>query len=282
MCFSAAASSENDHGSMNFASNTAPVPSTMPSSVAAIQRITGWRTQLWTSLTTCPVVRSYHCRFRGSVASPKLDDEIARRSSGFRLAPLFPPEAEKGGLVVAHDDPGVRAADKGSAADIFGVNRRGGEREGHDTLQFSCTRISAAALRITPSASNCWNRWSRVAAIEGTTRNILRRLCDDRGGNRDDPLQMAGAVFEGLAIGVVMDQVRHVGGKGGDQSGVRRRTGFVDFDGRPRDMSSRIAVLMRSAWAMGVSVAWVRAGGEVPACLGSLLRSTNLCLSQFP
>ena len=39
MCFSAAASSENDHGSMNLASNTAPVASTMPSSVAAIHRL---------------------------------------------------------------------------------------------------------------------------------------------------------------------------------------------------------------------------------------------------
>ena len=37
----------HDHGSMNFASNTAPVPSTMPSNVAAIQRITGCRTQHW-------------------------------------------------------------------------------------------------------------------------------------------------------------------------------------------------------------------------------------------
>ena len=33
----AAASSENDHGSMNLASNTAPVCSTRPSRVAAIQ-----------------------------------------------------------------------------------------------------------------------------------------------------------------------------------------------------------------------------------------------------
>ena len=38
MYFSAAASSENDHGSMNLASNTAPLPSTRPSRVAAIQR----------------------------------------------------------------------------------------------------------------------------------------------------------------------------------------------------------------------------------------------------
>ena len=41
MCFSAAASSENDHGSMNLASNTASVSSTMPSRVAAIHRFTG-------------------------------------------------------------------------------------------------------------------------------------------------------------------------------------------------------------------------------------------------
>ena len=70
VCFSAAASSENDQGSMNLASNTAPVLSTMPSSVAAIQRIIGCRTQLWTSLTTCPVARSYQRRLIGSVATP--------------------------------------------------------------------------------------------------------------------------------------------------------------------------------------------------------------------
>src|ERR1700722_7215321 len=34
MCFSAAVSSENDHGSMNLASNTAPLPAIMPSRVA--------------------------------------------------------------------------------------------------------------------------------------------------------------------------------------------------------------------------------------------------------
>ena len=41
ICFSAAASSENDQGSMNLASNTASGSSTMPSRVAAIQRLTG-------------------------------------------------------------------------------------------------------------------------------------------------------------------------------------------------------------------------------------------------
>src|SRR5271165_299987 len=41
ICFSPAASSENDQGSMNLASNTASGFSTMPSRVAAIQRLTG-------------------------------------------------------------------------------------------------------------------------------------------------------------------------------------------------------------------------------------------------
>ena len=58
ICFSAAASSENDQGSMNLASNTAPLPSTMPSSVAAIQRITGCRTQLLDVLDDLPGLAS--------------------------------------------------------------------------------------------------------------------------------------------------------------------------------------------------------------------------------
>src|SRR6266571_8296487 len=47
--FSAAASSENDQGSMNLASNTAPVPSTMPSRVATIHGMAECFTRRWTS-----------------------------------------------------------------------------------------------------------------------------------------------------------------------------------------------------------------------------------------
>ena len=43
MYFATAASSENDQGNMNLASNTASLPWIRPSSVAAIQRSTGWR-----------------------------------------------------------------------------------------------------------------------------------------------------------------------------------------------------------------------------------------------
>ena len=45
ICFSAAASSENDQGSANLASNTASRSLTNPSRVAAIHRFTGCWTQ---------------------------------------------------------------------------------------------------------------------------------------------------------------------------------------------------------------------------------------------
>ena len=46
---------------------------------------------------------------------PELDDEVAREVLRLDLAPFFPPEPQQGGLVLAHDDPGVRAADEGAA-----------------------------------------------------------------------------------------------------------------------------------------------------------------------
>ena len=45
----------------------------------------------------------------------ELDDQVVREVLGFDLAALFPPQPEQGGFVVAHDDPGVRAADEGAA-----------------------------------------------------------------------------------------------------------------------------------------------------------------------
>jgi hypothetical protein len=62
MCFSAAASSEKDQGSMNLASNTAPVPSTMPSRVAAIHGMAEYLTWRWTSVMRRPELRSYQAR----------------------------------------------------------------------------------------------------------------------------------------------------------------------------------------------------------------------------
>jgi hypothetical protein len=44
----------------------------------------------------------------------ELDDQVAGEVLGLGLATLFPPEAEQGGFVVAHDDAGVGAADEGA------------------------------------------------------------------------------------------------------------------------------------------------------------------------
>ena len=82
MYFSAATTSENDQGSMNFASKTTPVCSTIPSRVAAIQRITGCWTCRCTSVMTCPVLRSNQCRLRGSVTRPSWTTRLLERSSG--------------------------------------------------------------------------------------------------------------------------------------------------------------------------------------------------------
>ncbi len=82
MYFSAAASSENDHGSMNLASNTAPVSTTTPSRVAPIHRTTGWRIRRRISLRVLPVLRSNQCRLRGSVTTPSWTIRFPERSIG--------------------------------------------------------------------------------------------------------------------------------------------------------------------------------------------------------
>ena len=69
MCFSAAAFSENDQGSMNLASKTAPLPATMPSMVAPIHRSTGCGSRCSTHSMVCPVFRSYQFRLRASVTT---------------------------------------------------------------------------------------------------------------------------------------------------------------------------------------------------------------------
>jgi hypothetical protein len=48
---------------------------------------------------------------RGCV-SAKLDDEIAGEVLGRDFAALFPPQPQEGGFIIAHNDPGIRAADE--------------------------------------------------------------------------------------------------------------------------------------------------------------------------
>jgi hypothetical protein len=44
----------------------------------------------------------------------ELDDEVAGQVLRLGLAPFLAPQVDQGGLIVAHDDPGVRAADEGA------------------------------------------------------------------------------------------------------------------------------------------------------------------------
>jgi len=44
--------------------------------------------------------------------STELDDKMAREVAGLDFPAFFPPMLQEGALVVAHNDPRVRAADK--------------------------------------------------------------------------------------------------------------------------------------------------------------------------
>ena len=120
MCFSAAASSENDQGSMNLASNTAPV--------ALDHAVEGGRHPsqdrvLDPALDVCDdlagiALEPAPIELLGR--GPELDDEVVGEVLGFDLAALLAPEAEKRALVVAHDDPRVRAADESAAFRVQG------------------------------------------------------------------------------------------------------------------------------------------------------------------
>jgi hypothetical protein len=46
---------------------------------------------------------------------PELHDEVSGQVLRLCLAPFFAPQPNKGGLVAAHDDPGVRATDEETA-----------------------------------------------------------------------------------------------------------------------------------------------------------------------
>src|SRR5215469_15734596 len=82
MYFSAAASSEKDHGSMNLDSNTASVPSTIPSRVATIHALAECLTRLCTSRTRRPGLREYQEQLSSSVAPPSWTTRLLERSSG--------------------------------------------------------------------------------------------------------------------------------------------------------------------------------------------------------
>src|SRR5271169_5876108 len=92
ICFSAAASSENDHGSMNLASKTAPLPATMPSRVAPIHRSTGPELVL-NAFNGLPGVALVPIPVEGFGHETELDDQVAGQVLRLDFTPLFLPEA---------------------------------------------------------------------------------------------------------------------------------------------------------------------------------------------
>src|SRR6266511_2471183 len=97
--FSAAASSENDHGSMNLDSKTAPVASTVPSRVATIQGMAECLTRRCTSVTRRPVLRSVPGAVELLGGGPELHDEVAGQVVGLGFASFLSPEAQEGRFI---------------------------------------------------------------------------------------------------------------------------------------------------------------------------------------
>ena len=107
-------SSENDQGSMNLDSNTASVPSTIPSRVATIQGMAECLTRRWTLVMRWPVLRSYQVAVELLGCDPELHDQVAGQVLRLGLPALLAPKPNQGGFIVSHDDPGIGAADEGS------------------------------------------------------------------------------------------------------------------------------------------------------------------------
>src|ERR1700730_14773715 len=112
MCFSAAASSENDHGIMNLASKTAPVSLTSPSSVSPIHGRVRWTAWRWMSEIRLPEFCSYQRRLRSSVTRPSWTIRTPDRSRA-AVSPRFSRQSRSSAYSsLPHDDPGIRAADE--------------------------------------------------------------------------------------------------------------------------------------------------------------------------
>ena len=107
--FSAAASSENDQGSMNLDSNTASLACMRPSRVArhpAQHGMADMRLHVRDHLSGIGLIPAAieilcHCT--------KLHEKVAGQIRRFGLAALFAPEPKQRLFILAHDDPGIGA-----------------------------------------------------------------------------------------------------------------------------------------------------------------------------
>ena len=97
---------------MNLASNTAPPGSTRPSSVAAIHLMDGVLDPPLHVLDRVAGIALVPAPVEVLGDGAELDDQVVGQILRLDLAALLPPQPDERGLVIAHDDPGVRAADE--------------------------------------------------------------------------------------------------------------------------------------------------------------------------
>ena len=102
---------------------------------------------------------------------PQLDDQVAGEVLWLGLAPLLAPEPGEGGLVVPHDDAGVRAADEAPALGRI-------EPHAHAILP----AMSSAARWMAPVTSDARSARSPSASRRSSAAgDILRRIVEDHG-----------------------------------------------------------------------------------------------------
>src|SRR5207253_1756585 len=115
MCFCAAASSENDHGSMNFDSNTAPVLLDQP---VQGRRHPDNRRVEFATLALANAVAGHPLKpepIEPLGDQPQLNHQVLGQVRWLDLAALLLPQPGEGGFIAAHDDAGIRAADEVAA-----------------------------------------------------------------------------------------------------------------------------------------------------------------------
>src|SRR5437660_5733535 len=118
MCFTAAASSENDHGSNELGLDHRPRAchhAVKGCAHPAVDRVADAARDVRDLVPGIALVPEPVERL-GDEA--ELDQQVLREVRRLDLAPLLPPQAHQGGLIRPHDDSGVRAPDEGAALRI--------------------------------------------------------------------------------------------------------------------------------------------------------------------
>jgi hypothetical protein len=107
---------------MNLASNTAPLPATMPVQGRPHPPEYRMPQPMLDAFDCLPGIAFVPMAVEGFGHKAELDDEVAGQVLRLGLAPFLLPQADQGCFIAAHDDPGIRAAYKVPAARMMFVH----------------------------------------------------------------------------------------------------------------------------------------------------------------